>query len=79
MFIFNLFLRATSISEFYTVKCHPWSIKLIIIIIIVIIIISNTSCFYDTEIKWAVFIEAQCILEKKIKYKIDLTYSKLSN
>ena len=32
-----------------------------------------------TEIKWAVFIEAQCTLEKKIKYKIDLTYSKLSN
>ena len=66
MFIFNLFLRATSISEFYTVKCHPWNIKLIIIIIIiVIIIISNTSCFYDTEIKWAVFIEAQVTLEIK--------------
>ena len=70
MFIFNLFLRATSISEFYTVKCHPWNIKLIIIIIIiiiiiVIIIISNTSCFYDTEIKWAVFIEAQFTLEIK--------------
>ena len=77
MFIFNLFLRATSISEFYTVKCHPWNIKLIIISIVIIIIISNTSCFYDTEIKWAVFIEAQCTLEKKIKYKIDLTYSKL--
>ena len=55
-----------SISEFYTVKCHPWNIKLIIIIIIiVIIIISNISCFYDTEIKWAVFIEAQVTLEIK--------------
>ena len=33
--LFSICLRATSLSVFYTVKCHPRKIKLIIIIIII--------------------------------------------
>ena len=35
----NQSMRATSLSVFYAVRCHPWKVKFIVIIIIIIVVV----------------------------------------